>query len=379
MRRALILGGGFGGVSTAYHLSQIARDVEITLVDQLGYFQVGFRKSWALVGQSPLDEGRRSLKTLERLGIRVVTGAVTKITPAVKSAEVGGQLYEADALVVALGAELVPDAVSGFTGHAFNVYDSPDIPRAAQALRDIKRGRVVIGILGAPYKCPPAPYEMALLTQDMFRERNAKVELSVFTPQAMSLPVLGQAGCSVIEGRLAGYGVKFLPNHKAIGIEANRVNFANGNSLEFDLLLGVPSHRAPQVVAASGLTEGGAWVKVNPRTLETKFAGVYAIGDINEIPLANKMPLPKAGVFAEAEGKIVAEHIADTFAGKTTTAAFDGFGYCFLEVGGGMAHLVQGNFLAEPAPQVTLTEPSLEALEHKREFEQERLQMWFGG
>ena len=133
------------------------------------------------------------------------------------------------------------------------------------------------------------------------------------------------------------------------------------------------------VVATSGLTEGSGWVKVNPRTLETKFPGVYAIGDINEIPLANKMPMPKAGVFAEAEGEIVAHQIADAFAGKSSHASFDGFGYCFLEVGGGMAQLVQGNFLAEPAPEVTLTEPSTDYLEHKREFEQERLQKWFGG
>lgn len=379
MRRALIVGGGFGGVSTAYHLSQIAPETEITLVDQLGYFQVGFRKSWALVGHSPIDEGRRSLKTLERLGVHVLTGTVTKIDPAAKSAEIDGKLFQADALVVALGAELVPSAVPGFAQHAFNVYDAPDIPRAAQAISEIKNGRVLIGILGAPYKCPPAPYEMALLAQDSFRERKANVQVTIFTPQAMSLPILGQTGCSILESRLEGYGIKFLPNHKASGIESNRVNFAAGNSLEFDLMLGVPPHRVSPVVATSGLTEGSGWVKVNPRTLETKFPGVYAIGDINEIPLANKMPLPKAGVFAEAEGEIVAHQIADAFAGKSSHASFDGFGYCFLEVGGGMAQLVQGNFLAEPAPEVTLTEPSTDYLEHKREFEQERLQKWFGG
>ncbi len=379
MPRVLILGGGFGGVATAHALKRkLPSNAEVILVDRRDYFMVGFRKSWALVGDSPLDAGQRPLKSLERFGVQVIQGNITAIDPAARAAEVDGRRLDADALVVALGAELAPEQIPGLTDFALNVYDSREIPRAAQAVRAITRGRVALGIFGAPYKCPPAPYEMAMLLNEFFRARSDAVTLEVFTPQPMSLPILGQAGCALVENHLAAYGITFLPNHKAKSVEANEVVFANGRRRQFDLLLGVPPHRCPAVVAESGLTDGGAWVHVNPRTLETRFPGVYAIGDLTEIPMANKMPLPKAGIFAEEEGRIVAEQIAASFEGGTSDASFAGFGYCFMEIGGGLAQLVRGHFLAEPAPEVTLTEPSRDFLEEKRAFENERLRTWFG-
>jgi len=377
MRRVLILGSGFGGIATAHRLRQkLSPEDEIILVDRRTHFMVGFRKTWALVGESSLESGQRPLAALERQGIQVVHGTITSIDPATRAGEVDGRRIEADALVVALGAELAPEQISGFSLHAFNVYDPQDIPRAAAALQAFPRGRVVIGIFGAPYKCPPAPYEIALLVKDFFRARSVDAALEIFTPQPMSLPILGQAGCDVIEGRLAENGITFLPNHKATAVEAGEIVFTTGRR-PYDLLLGVPPHRCPMPVVQSGLTDGGNWVRVNPRTLETKFPGVYAIGDLVEILMADGKPLPKAGVFAEAMGQVVADRIAATFAGQEVEAIFKGEGGCFLEVGNGQALMVQGSFLAEPAPQVTLTEPSREYVEEKRSFETERLQAWF--
>jgi sulfide:quinone oxidoreductase len=200
--------------------------------------------------------------------------------------------------------------------------------------------------------------------------------LEIFTPQPMSLPILGQTGCDVIESRLADRGITFLPNHKATAVEAGEVVFATGRR-PYQLLLGVPPHQCPAVVGQSGLTDGGEWVRVNPRTLETKFPGVYAIGDLVEVLMVNGKPLPKAGVFAEAMGEVVAERIAATFARQEPQAVFAGEGGCYLEVGNGEAMMVHGRFLAKPAPDVALTEPSPKYLEEKRSFEAERLQTWF--
>src|SRR5512145_3547674 len=158
MKRVLILGGGFGGIATARRLKQeLDEKDEVILVDKRDYFMVGFRKTWALIGQSTLEAGQRPLDSLTSLGIRVLRDPVTRIDPAGRTAWMGDQRLSADALVVALGAELASDAIPGFQQYAYNVYDPQDIPRAAQALRDFQGGKLCIGVFGVPYKCPPAP------------------------------------------------------------------------------------------------------------------------------------------------------------------------------------------------------------------------------
>jgi sulfide:quinone oxidoreductase len=378
MKRVLILGGGFGGIATARRLKQrLGDDIEVILVDKRDHFMVGFRKSWALVGESSLEEGQRPLDSFTSIGVRVMRDPVTRIDPQGRAATMGDQRIDADALVVALGAELIPNWVPGFREHALNVYELQDIPRAAQALNEFQGGKLLIGIFGAPYKCPPAPFEMALLINDKLKAKGVKANIEVFSPQPMSLPILGQAGCDMIESRLADHGITFYPNHKATSIEAGEVLFAN-KRLPFDLLLGVPPHKPPVVVLESGLVvEGSGWVDVNKHTLETSFEGVYAIGDVVQIMLANGKPLPKAGLFAEQMGEIVAERIASGFAGEEPTAMFKGEGGCYLEVGGGKAMMIRGNFLAEPEPEVMLTEATAGYLEEKHSFESQRLVEWF--
>jgi len=377
MKRVLILGGGFGGIATAHRLKQkLGTEVEVTLVDKRPYFMVGFRKTWALVGEAPLEEGQRPLESLTKIGVRVIQDSVTSIDPKARAATVESQRLEVDALVVALGADLATQAIPGFKEHAYNVYDPQDIPRAAQALKDFKGGNLLIGIFGAPYKCSPAPYEMSLLIDDSLKARGVKANITVFSPQPMSIPILGQESCDTIEGRLADKGITFLPNHKAASLEAGKVLFAE-KQLPFDMLFGVPPHTPPAVVKESGLVDKSGWVNVDARTMETSFPGVYAIGDVVQIMMPNGKPLPKAGAFAEAMGETAAEQIAAKFNGQTSEEFFKGDGGCYLEVGAGQAMMVTGHFMAEP-PDIMLTEATTQYMTEKRAFESERLKKWFG-
>jgi sulfide:quinone oxidoreductase len=376
MKRFLILGGGFGGVAAARTFRQLRPDDGVILVDRRPTFMVGFRKSWGLLGLSPLAAGQRPLASLERAGVSVRQGVVTAIDPAARAAEVDGQRIEADGLLVALGAELAPEQIPGFEQHALNVYDPASIPAAADRLRSFAGGRVAVGVFTPTYKCPPAPYEIALLLREFFAERQVQATIEVFTPLPSSMPLLGDAGCMVIEGRLAARGITFRAGQKATAVDEAGVAFG-AERRPYDLVLGIAPHRCPDVAVTCGLAQPGSWIKVDPRTMATTFPGVYAVGDVTEVAMANGKPLPKAGVFAEGQGVTVARRLAADFAGEESQATFGGDGGCFLEVGDGQAMVVEGAFMAQPGPAVRLAEASAENLRRKGRFEQERLALWF--
>ncbi len=378
MAKILILGGGFGGVAAARRLrSQLGDEHEIVVIDRRDTFMVGFRKTWVLLGERPLEEGQRNLSALEKQGIRYLKGSITKIMPEELSVEVDGSRLEGDALVIALGAELAPQTVPGLAEHALNVYDPAQLASNAEAIRAFQGGKVLVGVFGKPYKCPPAPYELAILLKEALEARGVQASYKVFTPLPASLPVLGPEGCSILDGYLFMKGIPFLPNHVATSVEPGLVHFESGKSLEYDLLLAVAPHRAPQVVRDTSLVQGPPWIKVDPKTLETGIPNVYAVGDVTMVPMANGNPLPKAGVFAEGEGLVVADRIAAGLKGLEPQAVYEGRGGCFLEIGDDRAVMVEGHFLAEGNPQVAMTEPSSSYLDDKWAFESSRLQEWF--
>jgi len=384
MDRVLILGGGFGGVSAAHHLHRLLGEgVQTVLVDRASHFVMGFRKTSAVVGREPIVAGMRPLDALHEKGVRVIRGDLEHIDPEGRAAVVNGERLEADALVVALGADLAPEAVSGLAEHAVNVYSTDGVEAGERALATLDRGNLVIGIFGVPYKCPAAPYELAILCKEALNVRGSSATVTVFTPQPGSLPIIGEAGCSVLEGRLATDGIAFRANTKVERVEPGRVVLAAGglpldDDIPFDVLFGIPPHRCPAVVVDAGLAQPGGWVKVDPRTLETGIDGVYAVGDVTAIAMANGQPMPKAGAFADHEGQVVAERIAARLAGRDPDTTFAGEGACFLETGAGEAMMVRGEFLAEPRPRVELTSASSRHLEEKHAFERERLDAWFG-
>ena len=377
MSRVLILGGGFGGVAAAVSLSkQLEPDDEITLVDKRDSFFVGFRKTWAFLGVAPLSEAMRPLKALEHHGVSVRQATIESIDPGARSAMVDGEHLEADAMIVALGAQAKPESMPGLSQYGLNFYDPLNIEDVAARLAAFEGGRVAIVLPNLPYPCPPAPFEAALLLSEYFRAKAVEAEIHVYSPKPMSLPIIGESGCSVLEGKLSQEGITFHPSHTVESIEAGEVRFETGTAT-YDLLIGIPGHVCPKIVVDSGLTDGGAWAKADSRTLETDFPGVYAIGDMVSIPLVDGKALPKAGVFAEAQAKVAAERIAASLRGEAPSATYDGAGYCFLEVGNGEAMLVKGNFLTEPHADVQLAEPAAEHYRAKVDFERSRLSDWF--
>lgn len=379
MKRTLILGGGFGGLAVAHELRRrLGEEHEIVLIDRGPHFMMGLRKPWAVAGIEPLEAGRRDRSRLAAAGVRFLRQDITRIDPAARRVELGGESLDGDFLVVALGAEPRPDLVPGLAEHGHDLYDAEAIPRLAGAVAGFPGGTILILIAGVPYKCPPAPYETAMLLDEQLRARGLRdrVTLEVATVQPLLLPNGGKPGSAWIGEQLTARGIGWQTGCKIQRVESARVVLEAGE-LPFDLLIGVPPHRPPAVIQGSGLAAEPPWVTVDPSTLRTSFERVYAIGDVTQIKLANGLPLPKAGLFAELEGLNVAASIAAEASGGPPPPPFEGRGHCFIETGRGTAGLVQGEFFATPEPKVTVGDISAAHSVEKRQFESERLARWF--
>jgi len=379
--RTLILGAGFGGLTVATELQRLlGADHEVVLVDRSEHFSMGLRKLWELVGQATVADGSRSREALSERGIRVVREEIQEIDPVARAMETDAGTTEADYLVIALGAVSRPDLVPGLVEHGHDVWDLAGVAPAAEELARFDGGRIVVLIAGAPYPCPPAPYECAIHVHEHLRERGLRdrSEIVAATVQPLLMPNAGREGSTWMAEQLARREIGHRVGIKIERIDPGRVVLAEGK-IEFDLLITVPPHRAPAVVKASGLTGEGEWIAVDAGTLETSHPRVFAIGDVTQIPLANKLPLPKAGIIAEFEGVRVAAAIATDVQGGPAPAPFDGHGFCFIEMGPAAAALVDGDFYATPEPKVSIAEPDAAHAAEKRRFESERLERWFGG
>lgn len=338
---------------------------------------MGLRKTWAVIGSHRLADGARHLASLRPGGIDVREGTIEAVDPVGLRVSVDGEWLTADALVVALGADQAPETVPGLAEHGINVWDRALATRGHDALAAMRSGRLLIGIFGVPYPCPPGPFELALLAKEELVRRGADVSVDVFGPMPIALPAVGSSESAKLEAIVEAAGIQFHRGRTAVEVTDREVLFSDGGTLRFDVLFGIPPHRCPAILVDAGLATPGGWVTVNPATLETSFPHVYAVGDCTVIKLTSGLSLPKAGVFAEAEGYVAAGRIADEVAGRAGTAMFAGEGVCYAEVGGGRAAAVQGRFLAEPAV-ITIAEPSSENLASKVAFESDHLTGWFG-
>ena len=355
----LILGGGVGGIVTANALRQrLGAEHRIVVVDKRSEYIYTPSLLWAMVGWRRPEQITRELRSLLRSGIEILQGEVQEIDSARSSVRVDGHDLAYDYLVIALGASLAPEVMPGYVETAHNFFDLNGAAALWTALQRFEGGRVVVLVSGLPYKCPAAPYEAAMLLDDALRRQGVRTrsQIDVFTPEALPMPVAGPGMGEAIVTMLKSKGIAFHPTQPVdhIDPQAKEMIFADGRREPFDLLAAVPPHRPPAAVKESPLANEAGWVPVNKHTLATKAENVYAIGDVATIILANGKPLPKAGVFAHAQAKVVAERIAAEVRRTETQAQFDGVGYCWLETGGGLAGFASGEFYAEPNPLILL-------------------------
>ncbi len=378
-RTALVLGAGLGGMVAAQDLRRLLpREDRVVLVERDARHVFPPSLLWLMVGERDAEAISRPCEHAARPGIELVRGEVSAIDPAARSVRAGERELQGDALVIALGAEYAPQTVAGLAEAGLCLYTLEGATAIRDALARFHGGRLVVLTATPQYKCPAAPYEAALLAESFLRNngRREKVTLDFYAAEPGPMMVAGAVVSAGVRAMIEARGIAYHPGHqvKAVDAAARRIEFANGASADFDLLLYVPPHRAPAPVRAAGLTNESGWVPVDRHTLETKFTGVYALGDVTVIPLKMGRPLPKAGVFAHGQGEVVAHNIAAAWTGKGEPRRFEGQGRCFIETGSARAGMGSGDFYAEPLPDVRLHQPGL--LWHGAKVLYEKYWLW---
>ena len=379
----LILGGGSGGLATAGRLKELLGDkISITVIDKQRSFVMGYSLLRVMTGEKTEQEVTVPKEKVSQKGIKFINTEVNRIdvNNGIVRTDQGEFVY--DYLVVALGAELAPEKIPGFES-AFHMYTLEDAKKLRDALSSFRGGSIRLVVSRTPFKCPPAPYEASLLINDILVSNGTRdsISIDIYTPTPIALPVAGAKVSQDVINLLNDNHINFHPLHKIKTVsDTKEIEFENGNRVNYDLLIGIPPHKVPEVIRNSDLIKQGQnWINVDKFNLKTDYQNVFAIGDVNEIKVNENVAIPKAGVFAEAQAKVVSQQIVDDIKNdknKYSSSRFDGKGFCFMEVGNEKAGYIAVDFYHEDGPYTLLEPPSDESYKKKLDFERSKLNEW---
>ncbi len=373
--RVLVLGAGFGGLELTTMLSEeLGDDVDVVLIDKNDTFVFGYSKLDVMFGHAAPADVKLPYREFAKPGVRLLRETITAIDPVERRVTTDLGIHEADILVVALGADFDFAATPGLLEGGNEFYSVAGAERLSEVLPGFSRGHAVIGVCGAPFKCPPAPSEAALLLHDHLTRRGIRddCEISLVLPFRAPVPPSPDTSAALVAA-FAERDIRFVSGRRVRALDPPRrvAVLDDGSELAYDLFLGVPRHRAPDVVLASGMAEDG-YVPVDPATLATRFPGVYAIGDVAT------QGTPKAGVFAEGAARTVASALIAELAGAGERDVHTGRGSCYIEFGAGRIARVDVDFFSQSSPTGTFQEPSEVLRAEKDRFGSSRRARWFG-
>jgi len=368
-----VLGAGFGGMELCTVLSEaLGEKADVTLIEKGDAFVFGYSKLDVMFGRATLEEVSLPYRKFVKPGVRFVQETITAIDPVARRVTTNAGTYEADFLVVALGADVEVAATPGLAEGGNEFYSVAGANRIREVLPAYSKGPAIVGVSGFPFKCPPAPSECALMLHEYLAKRGVRGACDITVVLPLSIPVPASADISrALVGAFADKGITLMLGRSVAALEPGRkvAVLDDGTELPYALYLGVPRHQVPQPVRASGLAEND-WVPVTLLTLETRFPDVYAIGD------GAATGQPKAGSFAEGAARSVASSILARINGSEAITN-PGKGSCYVEFGDGRIGRVDLDFLSGPKPTSVYHEPSLARRADKVEFGAARKARWF--
>jgi len=358
---------------TARLSAAFGREIDITLIDKNDAFIFGFSKFEIMFGREPLEDVSAYYAKMAKPGVGFRQELITAIDPVARRVVTDRNAYDADILVVALGADYDFGATPGFVEGGHEFYSVDGSVQLRDVLPNVTSGNVIVAVISEPFKCPPAPCEAAMLLDAYFSDRGLRsnIDITVVSPWGIPIPASVPASDAILD-RFRERNLSWLPNQGIASIDpaTKTAHLRDGSTLPYELFLGIPVHCVPAVVEASGLAVDG-WIPVNKANLSTQFADVYAIGDVTSAPV------PKAGIFAESAGRAVAEHLIVRLREAGTAKPYDGAGSCFIEFGDQKVGRVDVDFLTGPSVVAPFTEASLQGAEEKKQFAASRRRFWF--
>jgi len=375
--RVVVLGAGFGGLELTSMLSEaMGEAIDVVLIDRSDAFVFGYSKLDVMFGRQTPAAVRHPYRDLVKPGVRFVQSSIRSFDPEAKRVVTDAGVFEADQLVVALGADYDVPATPGLADGGHEFYSNTGAFALPEVLARFERGPAIVGVCGGTFKCPPAPSEAALLLHDLLtvRGRRAATEITLVMPFGSPVPPSPDTSTALLAA-FAERGITFVKDTRVTSLDPGRriAVLSDGRELPYALFLGIPVHRVPQVVVESGLAaHAHDWVAVSPRTLETIFPGVYAVGDVSGVGT------PKAGVFAEGAACVVAEGILAKLRGGAPPEPYAGRGSCYVEFGHEQVGRVDVDFLSGPRPTGRFQPPSDALTAEKVRFGASRLERWFG-
>ena len=374
----VILGGGFGGLAAANEIrnSLDSSKVKITIIDKKDWFMVGYAKLWIMNGTRTFENSIGSLDNLSKKQINFIKDEITEINPKNSFVKIKSGKISFDFLIISMGAILAPEKIPGLVENGFNLYDHNQLHQINKKLNEIKSGKIAIVIMGMPYKCPPAPFEASLLVDSMLRKRGIRdsVQIDFYSPAPITLPAAGPEVSKQILDLVNSEKITFHNSQKIKHVEPKKLIFEN-NEYNFDILLAIPPHIAPKVIYDSNLALKPGFISID-RDCKTPFENIFAVGDVTSLTVNDTMAVPKAGIFAEGEGIVVAKNIISKLESNEKSILFAGKGGCFLESGRDTASIIEVDMFTNQKPTTKLTESTKDNLSKKLDFEKERLSKW---
>lgn len=358
MKRVLVVGGGVGGTLAANLVSRKLRkriaagEADVTVVDSTGQhvYQPGFMY---------IAMGGERAKNLSRPERSLLDSRVNLVVANATNIDVEGQVVELDngdrlnydQLVLATGSRIMPERIEHFAEEAHHFYSAKAAAKLRKALDAFKGGKIIIGIAGMPYKCPPAPLEVSFLIESELRDRGLRdrTEMHYCSPigRAFTIESVSEMATPILEEK--GIELHTFFNVDEIDPQAKLVKSLEGEELPYDLLILVPPHAGAQLVMDAGLAPApGGWLPTDRHTLKVGGrANVFALGDATDLPLS------KAGSTAHFEAPVIAEQVAAAIEGRAPSgkhASYEGKVMCFFEVGDGKGTLLQFDYDHPPKP-----------------------------